>query len=219
MFVPRSEIELIDVWNVSGLRGTASNELVLRDVAVPIERSVAWPPVEPSVVTSPLYGSYGFMMNFITQAGHAFGVARRSIDAFVDIAASTTRRRDAGNLQDEPNIRSRVAHAEAMLAASRAYAYQAADAVWQSLCDDEELSASKRAHLRLAYTHGIDSAVRIVDSMFTSAGSRALPMSSPLDQCFRDMHAAAAHVQATPKHYEDTGRVFLGLEPPDGVGW
>ena len=112
-----------------------------------------------------------------------------------------------------------VSLAEARLAAARAYAYEAAEAVWKEISEKREPTMHQRAHLRLAITFGIDSAVEVVDAMFRLAGSRAIYASSPLDQYFRDIHAAAAHVQATPAHYQDTGRVFLGLEPPPTAVW
>jgi len=35
----------------------------------------------------------------------------------------------------------------------------------------------------------------------------------PLQRCFRDIHAAAQHIQAHTANFESAGRVMPGLEP------
>ena len=218
MFMPRADVEVLDTWHVTGLRGTASHDVVAKDVFVPNERTVPWRVTDP-VVQGPLYDPYVVgTLFFITQAAQAFGVARSAIDEFVKMSGAT-RWKHSASLQEQPNVHIDVARAEARLAAARAYAYEAAGAVWKELSEKREPTMHQRAHLRLAITFGIESAVEVVDAMFRSAGSRAIYASSPLDQYFRDIHAAAAHVQATPAHYEATGPVLLGLEPPPTAVW
>ena len=218
MVLPRADVQILDTWHVLGLRGTASHDVAVTEVVVPAERSIPWPPMHP-VAPGPLYHPYGVRLFFVTQAAQAFGVARGAIDAFVALAGGTTRALSATALADVPTVQAGVAQAEARLAAARAYLAEAAGAVWDRLQAGQEPTDRERAHLRLAITDGIGSAVEVVDAMFAAAGSRAIFTASPLEQSFRDIHAAAAHVQATPKFYQETGRVFLGLEPPPHIVW
>ncbi len=213
VFLPRTDVDILDTWHVLGLRGTASHDVVVRDVLVPAERSIPWPPTHP-VAPGPLYHPYGVRLMFVTQAAQAFGVARSAIDAFVALATGTTRHLSATALGEQPTVQATIARAAARLAAARAYLAASASAVWDQLQAGREPTVQERAHLRLAITDGIGSAVQVVDAMFTAAGSRAIFTASPLEQYFRDVHTASAHVQATPAFYQETGRVFLGLELP-----
>jgi len=218
VFLRRAEVEVLDTWHVMGLRGTASHDVVVTNVVVPVERTVRLPLAQP-VVPSPLYHPYGIRLMFVTQAAQAFGVARSAIDAFVALAASTTRKLTPTALGEQPTVQTVVAQAEARLAAARAYLAEAAGAVWDELQAGREPTEQQRAHLRLAITDGISGAVEVVDAMFAAAGSRAIFVSSPLEQYFRDIHTAAAHVQAAPLFYQETGRVFLGGELPTPAIW
>ena len=47
----------------------------------------------------------------------------------------------------------------------------------------------------------------IVDSCFHAAGGSALNMDSSLQQCFRDMHAAAQHFMVSPNHVSTYGAI------------
>src|SRR5581483_1262422 len=53
LFVPASEVEVVDTWDSTGLRGTASHDYVIRESFVPSERTVWFQ--EPPSEDGPLY--------------------------------------------------------------------------------------------------------------------------------------------------------------------
>jgi alkylation response protein AidB-like acyl-CoA dehydrogenase len=70
-----------------------------------------------------------------------------------------------------------------------------------------------RAAQRIASLLATEHCVAAVDMLYRLAGSSAIFQTSPLERCFRDMHAAAQHLQVQAGSWETTGRVLLGLEP------
>ena len=74
------------------------------------------------------------------------------------------------------------------------------------------------AQARLAITHGMHEAVRVVDRLFHAAGTNGIYRKHGLERYFRDVHTAVQHAAGLPVHIESAGKVFLGLRPQD-LGW
>ena len=121
-------------------------------------------------------------------------------------------------LRDRPFVQTRVAEAEAILSAARAYVMAAVGTAWEAVCAGVPDPSLAIAQARLAITHGIHEAVRAVDLVFHAAGTNAIYRANPLERYFRDIHVAVQHNAAYPAHYESAGKVLLGLRPSD-MGW
>jgi hypothetical protein len=60
----------------------------------------------------------------------------------------------------------------------------------------------------------MQTAVKVVDQMYSLAGSSAIYARSRLDRLFRDSQVIRQHGQFSESRYETAGQVLLGL-PPD----
>src|SRR3984893_10321677 len=87
------------------------------------------------------------------------------------------------------------------------------DRLWRPLIATGEVTMEARAHVRLAASHAVSSAVQAVDLLYIGAGASALYTSCPLERAFRDIHAITQHIGVHPRVMETTGRVLFGLEP------
>jgi alkylation response protein AidB-like acyl-CoA dehydrogenase len=76
-----------------------------------------------------------------------------------------------------------------------------------------EAGMKYRAGLRLACTQAALNAAQAVDLMFEAGGATSVYTSSPLERCFRDVHAAMQHIAVSSSSLELSGRVLLGLDP------
>lgn len=217
MWLPIEEAKIIDTWQTIGMRGTGSQDFIVDDVFVPSERTcfIAEPPVEKGALFHPRL----LLVNlWATTAGNALGIARGAIDTFVDMALHDATTQSTALLRDRPLVQSRVGTAEATLNAARAYVVHAVGSAWQAICAGEPDPSDKIADARLAITHAIHEAVRVVDIIFHAAGTNAIYTRNPLERHFRDVHVAVQHNSAFPTHYESAGKVALGLKPTD-PGW
>jgi alkylation response protein AidB-like acyl-CoA dehydrogenase len=207
--MPSAELELLDTWHTSGLRGTGSHDAVAHDVFVPTRRTLSLLD-EPPAVDAPLYRFPIFGFFALSIAAAALGNARGAIDDLVQLAAGKVGLGASRTLAERPATQAAVAEAEASLRAARAFYYEAIDDAWQAAHHPEPVSVELRAALRLAATHAVRTAAEISRTMYDLGGGSAIYEDSPLQRRFRDAHAATAHFQVNPATWELTGRLLVG---------
>ena len=214
-FVPRAEGQLLDTWTVRGMRGTGTHHFAVSDVFVPEERTVK-SVTAPLVETGPLYQIPRTLVFASGDAAVALGTARSCLATFVDLATTKTPRAMEALLRDQSMVQNDVGHAEADLRAGRAYLADAVGEIWHALTRGEGITLEQRANLRLATTHGIRLAVRVVDAVYNMAGATAVYDGNPIQRYFQDVHVISQHLQARLSHYELVGRYWLGLKIDEG---
>lgn len=217
MWLPASAVSIVDTWSVIGMRGTGSQDFVVEDQFVPHEHTCFLG--EKPHATGPLYQPRAMLtVVWTATAGNALGIARGAIDDFVALAAREASTQSTALLRDRAFVQSRIAEAEAILNAARAYLIDAVGTAWAALSARETDPAREIMQARLAITHSMHEAVRVVDLVFHTAGTNAIYTRNPLERHFRDIHVAVQHNSAFPAHYESAGKVLLGLRPSD-PGW
>lgn len=207
-FFPRSDFEIHDNWQTTGLAGSGSNDVSVDDVFVPDDRTLSI--FEPARVDRPLYSFPWILIS--NTPGVALGLARASIDALIELTKE--KQTLAGTkLEDDLLVQTRVGRAESELAAARAYIYDATERLWATICAGNELSLEERAHFRVAGVHAFRTGKAIVAAMYECGGGSALYRKSPLDRCWRDSATISQHAFANENAYGEVGRAFMGLDP------
>ena len=183
-----SQCEILDTWHTTRLRGTGSNDVVVRDEFVEERRSFSFQ--DPKLVTrcGPLY-AFPFMFAAKGSAP-ALGVARHAIDALVESAAvKPARRYTIGErieppkvLRDDVYVQEAVGRAETLLAAARAYFFDVMGDLWTTLRDGRQPSERQLALFTSAYTHVVGVCVDVVQLVCKAAGGAAVYQKGPLDR-------------------------------------
>jgi alkylation response protein AidB-like acyl-CoA dehydrogenase len=70
----------------------------------------------------------------------------------------------------------------------------------------------QRQKLRAANVHAVNTAVDVIDKMYTLVGGTSVFETSCLQQHFRDVHVATQHMMVGEPVMELAGRVLLGLD-------
>ena len=70
----------------------------------------------------------------------------------------------------------------------------------------------QRQKLRAANVHAVNTAVDVIDKMYTLVGGTSVFETSCLQQHFRDVHVATQHMMVGEPEMELAGRVLLGLD-------
>ncbi len=206
----RSEVEVLDTWYTTGVRGSGSNDVAATSVFVPDKRTFSFNN-GPILREGPLYA---WRMMFITNmSGVAIGIAQGAFDEVVALAQTrTTALRTP--LREEPWFSASLGEAAALIGSARAFAESELSAVWNGLLEGSRPSGEMRARQRVSMTHAYDSCTRAVDLLYRVAGSSALyTRRSGLDRRLRDIHTISQHVAVGLKTYASAGRILAGLEP------
>lgn len=217
MWVPKAQVTIKDTWTVVGLRGTGSHDFVVDDVFVPTTHSIST--TEPPWIQSTHYRArLHATCAWTTTVANSLGIARGAMDAFSEMATTRASTMSSALLRDRPRVQAITGEAEAILSAARAYVMDAVGRAWDLATSDDTDIDRAVMQARLAITHGMHEARRVVDLLFHAAGTNAVYATSPLERCFRDIHVAIQHGASLPQHYESAGKVLLGLRPTD-PGW
>ena len=212
MTFPTSSAHIHDNWQVAGLKGTGSCDFSTDDVFVP--EAFTWSLLnDPPKRGGPLYkiASPGFVSN--EHAGFALGLARRALDAFIDkeTARSRSYTPGAASISARPSIQRALGANELKLRAVRNLALEVNADVWQAVEQDGNPPTSRQqCELRATATYCTEVALDIVTETFRYAGGSAIYEKNVLQQCLRDLNAAAQHLMVSEVAYENLGQAVLG---------
>jgi alkylation response protein AidB-like acyl-CoA dehydrogenase len=213
MLFPADRAAMTDIWRVIGLRGTGSDAYSVSDLVVAHDYSVARDDQAERREKGPLYWFPTSSLYAAGFAGVALGIARATLDAFIDLAANKVPRGFKHALRDNAVVQSEVARAEARLSASRLFLLRSLDEIWREVVRADALTLAQRMRIRLAATFAIGEATAVVDAAYHAAGATAIFDSNSFERRFRDIHTVAQQVQGRASHFETVGQFLLGLEP------
>jgi indole-3-acetate monooxygenase len=209
VFFKRDQVELLDTWDVMGMRASGSTDYQVTDVFVP-EGRWAQPAAGAPYVDAPLY-RFPFMAALaLGVCSVSLGLARRAHDELIELAGGKRPAQSARTLAERAVVQADVAHAEVAFRSARAFVREQVDDAWTAATEDAFDDTTKR-NLRLAATNATLQAKRAVDLMYDAAGGTAVYRTSPLERVFRDCHVATQHAMVAPRTLEVLGRVALGL--------
>jgi alkylation response protein AidB-like acyl-CoA dehydrogenase len=216
LFVPTAQVTIVDTWDVSGLAGTGSHDVVVEEVFVPEGYTCAFGPgmtphgshYQSLVYRYPLYVSFALPIGAVT-----LGIAQGAVDACLELAQA---KRPAGStalLRERPMFQVRLAEAVALVRSARAWLHTSVQQAWEALQASGQVTFAERADILLAAANATHSAATAVDMLYTAAGATANYRRSPLQRALRDVHAATQHMGTAPQQFESAGRMLLGLQP------
>jgi alkylation response protein AidB-like acyl-CoA dehydrogenase len=214
-FVPTSQVEVHDNWQVAGLRGSGSNDVSANDVFVP--DAFAWKQALPLRGVrrrgGPIFllGLPGSVSS--EHASFALGAGQRALELIKDAALSKRRGRGAASLllADRPVFQRFVAEAELKLRAVRLMTMEVHERAWRSVCAGSTPDAQLEAEMRASAVMCTDVALDVATQAFRFAGGAALYNPDRLQMYWRDINAGAQHFAVSEVAYENLGQYILGL--------
>jgi alkylation response protein AidB-like acyl-CoA dehydrogenase len=209
VFFDPSQVELLDTWRVTGLKGTGSTDYRVVEVFVPEGR---WAQVVgPALLDGPLHRFPLLGALSLGVCAVALGLARRAQDELVALAGGKRPAQSGRLLAERPVVQAQVAQAEAGRRAARALVREVVAEAWDAASEGDELTVEHRRLLRLAATDATRRAAASVDLMYEAGGGSSIHETSPLQRVFRDVHVATQHGMVASRTYEVLGRIALGL--------
>lgn len=210
VFFKPEEIEILDNWHVSGMRGSGSSDYRVENVWVPAARMAS--SIEQTELRHlPIYRYPKFALLALPIGAITLGMARASINEVIKIANQKTPQGSRRTLAHRPGLHRDIGVADSKLSAAREYLYALSEEVWQH-CQTKEPTVQQRQKLRAANVHAVNTAVDVIDKMYTLVGGTSVFETSCLQQHFRDVHVATQHMMVGEPVMELAGRVLLGLD-------
>jgi len=195
--VPKAEFEIIDDWFPSGLAGTGSRSLVVREAFIPRHRGisaaqVAGGPTPGSAVNpSYLYKLPLFAIGTKQFASTAYGIAVGALEAMVgDLAPRSSVHGE--KLAQLPTVQARIGEASAELEAARLLLKYDFDESKQVAESSDPPNQEHRARWRRNNAYAGKLCVQAVERLFPLAGGRGLAFDSPFQRGLRDVLAATS---------------------------
>src|ERR1700746_645838 len=188
---PKSRAEMTDIWHVIGLRGTGSDKYSVTDLFVPAA-FVAARDDSNRREDGVLYRFSSLQLYASGFAGVAMGIARSTLDAFIELARDKVPFRSKKTLRDNNVVQSDVAQSEARLRSARAWLYQSLEEITREVERAGHITLEQRMVIRLASTFAIHQSMRVVDMAYHAAGSSAIFEANPFERRFRDIHTVFA---------------------------
>jgi alkylation response protein AidB-like acyl-CoA dehydrogenase len=212
MLFPAASARIVDVWHVSGLKGTGSDAFTVSDLFVPHEYSISRDDPAERRQPGPLYCFPTGSLYASGFASVALGIARRMLDGLVELAKEKTPRGFKRTLRDSAVIQSQVGYAEGQLQSARHFLLGSLAEIWRAVGRSGALTLDQRVRIRLASTYAIHQAKAVADMTHHAGGATSIFIESAFDRGFRDIHAVTQQLQGRQSHFETVGQFLLGHE-------
>lgn len=212
--LPRGKVSIVRNWDVIGLRGTGSHDVVVDNVVVPKE----WTFIRggPSSLDAPLYRYPVMSLAAQVLAVVGLGVARAALDRITEMANGRGSITGAPVLADRAYVQNDIAQAEAALRSARAFFYEVTEDAFAILQAGDDLPIEKVNLLRLASTHAAAAGVDVAQTAFRLSGTTAIYKDHPIARSLNDALVVAQHAFLSAGTWQSAGRILLGLESAPG---
>ncbi|WP_067433020.1 3-hydroxy-9,10-secoandrosta-1,3,5(10)-triene-9,17-dione monooxygenase oxygenase subunit [Nocardioides jensenii] len=204
--VPRDDYEILDVWNVVGLRGTGSNDIVVDDVFVPAAFTLSMsdtgrcfgPGQEQNIAD--LYKLPFHSLFTTTISSPIVGIATGAYAEHVDMQQKRVRAAYLGEkASSDPFAAVRIAKAGSEIDAAWALLMNNIREEQAHVAKAEKIPLQLRLKVRRDQVLGTQRAIDAIDALFEASGGRALAEGTYLQRAWRDAHAGRVHAANDPE--------------------
>jgi 3-hydroxy-9,10-secoandrosta-1,3,5(10)-triene-9,17-dione monooxygenase len=210
--LPRSDYEIDDVWDTIGLRGTGSNDIIVKDAFVPEYRTLSF--IDTGRCFGPgqaandaaIYKLPFASVFSCSIAVPVLGMAQGAYEAYVGWTKERVRASTGGKAADDSFNQIRIAESAAQLDAAVLQIERNIEEELEYVARSEKIPTSLRVRVRRDQVNATGAGIAAVDRLFESAGGRALRSGTPIQRFWRDAHAGRVHAINDP----EKARVLFG---------
>ncbi len=215
--VPRSDYKIVENWDVMGLKGTGSHDVILEDVFIPEHRTVKDLDMfnikcpGHAVNTSPLYNVPFAQIFNRTVSTTALGTLKRALEEYVDSTRSRVSTYGGAKLANTPRIQNMISEVARTLDERLLIYTRDCNEIMEHAVNDT-WTLERRAALGASCTSTVDACMNAIDKLMMFSGAKAL-YGGVVQQAFLDLHMARGHTANNPFPYaENHGGMMFGLE-------
>ena len=221
MVVPREDLEILDDWNVMGLKGSGSNSCLIKDVFVPEHRvsldrlaSKGYYMIDP-LKDVPLYRTPFVPSLTLSIVAPALGLAQAAMDLHME------RVRNAGigntfytKMSEASITHHQVAQAQLKIDSAELHLYRAVDRLDAYSEAGHEMTMEEIVQMKADFGYVNQLCKEAIDLLVAGSGSVFTYNKNPFQLVYRDFITMHLHGFITPSSLIETyGRVLCGQEP------
>lgn len=220
VFLPRSDYQLEDDWDTTGLAGTGSKRLVVDGAHIPMHRAVNFVDLLNGVSPgSKFHNSLSYKMPLIpvlcfSASAPAIGMARGVITAFENRCKERFLAYTGGKQKDQTSAQLRLAKATAVVDSCEIMLRHDVAELERLTAEGKAADFEVRAKFRMHAGHIVQQCQQAITELYTAYGSTAIFKHCIMQRHFRDVHAISTHAAMV---YDDVaelyGQMRLGLNP------
>jgi alkylation response protein AidB-like acyl-CoA dehydrogenase len=220
VMLPRSDYEIVaDSWQVMGLQGTGSKDIVITDAFVPAYRTIDAVKVmdgraaEEAGRSAALYRMPWSTIFPCSIAAGLLGIAEGVLAHAVDYQSSRVNAVGTAQASD-PHTRRTLGEAAADLRGARAQVLFDVGELYEAIRRGHEITLADRVAMRRDQVRAAWRAVEAADRAFTCCGGNAIRLDKPVQRFWRSMHAGMNHaVFVAGPVYDDAAGMLMGQRP------
>jgi 3-hydroxy-9,10-secoandrosta-1,3,5(10)-triene-9,17-dione monooxygenase len=217
--LPRRDYQIVDTWNVSGLKGTGSQDIVAQDAFVPAYRAHKvidfYNCIGPgqSINTAPLYRIPAAQILYLGVACGAIGALQGMLDVFLDYGRKRTTIR--GKTTDDPFAQVACAEAAATVDELKLVLHRNLDNLVAFAQRGEVAPVAERVKYKFQSAWGVERCGEMARRLFKASGAQGLRADLPFGRVVADVNAARQHVSNQPEYFgRGWGTMLLGGPAP-----
>jgi len=219
--LPREDYQIERNWDVMGLRGTGSHDIVVEDVFVPahrVQRTNNWTlEATPGrlVNTNPIYAIPFAQVFSRAVSTSAIGALQGAINEYRENAAKHIGKHGARTAED-PVAQTAVAEAMITVDALRLVLERNYEHLMSLAQAGEYPDTETRLLYRYQSAYVTNVCAERVNDLLRSMAASGLYNTNPVARLFRDLHQARGHIANNYMAYgRSYGAVLMGLPNPD----
>jgi len=215
--VPRSQVDVLDAWHTSAMRGTGSTNVKIASAKVPARYVVQIENLAPrgTHFTTPAYLLANWPVVHM-EAATSIGIARAAIRDLKGLAVSKVAAGfEFNTIAHRDRTQHNLAKATALVDAAQAYMDAAMTAALDHVTPSETLDEPSKAALVLSAWMGADASMHAVDLICEATGTTSAMLEHRFERYHRDVHFLAKHISKSIERVTNVGQMLLGL--PSGL--
>jgi 3-hydroxy-9,10-secoandrosta-1,3,5(10)-triene-9,17-dione monooxygenase len=220
--VPRSDYEIVDNWDVSGLEGTGSNDIVVKDAYVPeyrTHRSVHGFECDSpgNTVNSHHIYRLPFGQIFVRAVcSSAVGALKGVTDSYIAVNKDRVGLNDGNKIATDPDAQMALALAISTVDECETIMFRNFDHMLDAARAGTTLPMEDRIKMRFDASLVAGKCSDAINHMFIACGAQGIFRDHPLNRAWLDINAGRTHVANNPfKFGRNLGGTLMGLDNTD----
>ncbi|HTU75761.1 MAG TPA: acyl-CoA dehydrogenase family protein, partial [Trebonia sp.] len=223
--LPRPDYTIVDdSWDVIGLCGTGSKDIIVDGAFIPSYRAIDAADVTEGVVAAERAGRYETLYRLPFWSVFPLGITAAVVGiAEGALAAHLAYQRGRVNamgtrVKDDPYVLSAIGEAAAEIAASRVQLLDGISRLYDLADAGREISFEDRAAVRRNQVRCAWRAVAAVDEIFARSGGNAVRRQNVMQRYWRDAHVGLQHAIHIPgATYHSSALTMMRIDPPPAL--